>query len=182
MQPFQFQVGAIAGEDQGCGCHPKRAPLLLTFPAPLPLRHGAPEDVEAGGKDGGHPTDDPPVPHHPGPEREGRRHDRSPSGREGGQPNLPLPLAGFRAGAPSGSCSPFPRGRLPVPTQPAGNRRAPPSISPAGTRRDPLRSQPDLAEPPARRSRRSTAVARSVSSRPKRLSSISDLAALRGRN
>lgn len=187
---FNPQVGNVAGEEPGCGRHPRWAPLLLTFPAPLPLRQGAPEDVEAGGQDGGHPTDHPPVPHHPGPKREGGkeggRYDRSPSGR---RPTSPGPSQASEPARLLGVVVPSPGEGCPLPPSPQGSagrrgssRRAPPSVSPAGARRDPLRSQPDLAEPPARRSRRSTAVARSVSSRPKRLSGIPGLAALRGRN
>lgn len=114
----------------------------------------------------------------------------------GGRPSSLLPpLAGFRAGAPSGTCSPSPRGRLAIPTHgspsaqtPAGIRAGDrpdggvPPLPPAGVRGDPLRSRPDLAKPPARRSRRSTAAARSVSSPPKRLSGIPGLATPRGRN
>lgn len=53
--------------------------------------------------------------------------------------SLPLPLAGFRAGAPSGSCSPFPWGRLAIPTQPAGIRRAQRVIPPGASLHFPRR-------------------------------------------
>lgn len=85
---------------------------------------------------------------------------------------------------PHGEGWPFRPMEAPRPRRPQGSAQG--VVPPAASLHFPPQAfggtwlRPDLAKPPARRSRRSTAAARSVSSPPKRLSGIPGLAAPRG--